>query len=59
MNVSRAVLRATRAAAPRAAIRTYATPAAADARPPVALFGLDGTYTSALVRRLPNYESIE
>lgn len=58
MNVSRAVLRASRAAAPRAAIRTYATPAAADARPPVALFGLDGTYTSALVRQLTDYEKI-
>lgn len=29
-------------------LRTYATPAQ-DARPPVALFGVDGTYASALV----------
>lgn len=56
---SRAILRATRAAAPsriavsRAAvapqIRSYATPAAQDSKPPVALYGLDGTYASALV----------
>jgi F-type H+-transporting ATPase subunit O len=57
---SRAILRATRAsaplrnAAPRALTssqsRAYATPAAADSKPPVALFGLDGTYATALVR---------
>lgn len=39
--------------APRAAIvssvRTYATAGSVDAKPPVALFGLDGTYASALV----------
>ncbi|GAB7350246.1 hypothetical protein MBLNU459_g0896t1 [Dothideomycetes sp. NU459] len=44
--------RAARAAAPRApvaAVRTYAAPASsANTRPPVALFGLDGTYASAL-----------
>ncbi|RQM05343.1 hypothetical protein DH86_00001888 [Scytalidium sp. 3C] len=29
-------------------IRSYATPAAQDSKPPVALYGLDGTYASAL-----------
>jgi hypothetical protein len=58
---NRALLRASRATAtassrviaPRAAftsqVRNYATPAAADPKPPVALYGLDGTYASALV----------
>jgi hypothetical protein len=59
---SRTIFRATRAAAsqriavPRAIassqIRSYATPAAADSKPPKALYGLDGTYASALVRYL-------
>jgi hypothetical protein len=59
---SRAVLRATRAAAPqriavpraiaRTQTRSYATPAAADSKPPKALYGLDGTYATALVRYL-------
>ncbi|PQE04830.1 ATP synthase subunit 5 protein [Rutstroemia sp. NJR-2017a BBW] len=48
---SRAILRATRAApAQRVAVsqfRSYATPSA-DPKPPVALYGLDGTYASAL-----------
>jgi len=53
---SRAILRATRAAAPQRSavsniaasqIRGYATPAV-DAKPPIALYGLDGTYASAL-----------
>ncbi|EXJ56517.1 ATP synthase F1, delta subunit [Cladophialophora yegresii CBS 114405] len=39
---------AVRRTAPRTAIRTYAAPAAADTKPPVALFGLDGTYANAL-----------
>jgi len=62
MNVSRAFVRAARtsaagaAFAPRAvalpAIRSYATPAGVDSKPPVALYGLDGTYASALVRQL-------
>jgi F-type H+-transporting ATPase subunit O len=58
---SRALLRATRApatqrlVAPRAAlapsqIRNYAAPAAVDSKPPIALYGLDGTYATALVR---------
>jgi len=60
---SRAFLRATRASASRAAItpravampafRTYATPAGTpDSKPPVALYGLDGTYASALVSQI-------
>lgn len=37
--------------APIAAVRTYATPASGPStKPPVALFGIDGTYASALVR---------
>ncbi|KIW64997.1 ATP synthase F1, delta subunit [Phialophora macrospora] len=39
---------AARRTAPRTAFRTYATPAAADTKPPVPLFGLDGTYANAL-----------
>ncbi|KAL6243955.1 ATP synthase F0 subcomplex subunit OSCP atp5 [Rhinocladiella similis] len=39
---------AARRTAPRTAIRTYAAPAGADTKPPVALFGLDGTYANAL-----------
>ncbi|KAL3421885.1 ATP synthase F1 [Phlyctema vagabunda] len=57
---SRATIRATRAAASHSIVaprsvaasqfRGYASPAAApvDSKPPVALFGLDGTYASAL-----------
>lgn len=50
-----ALLRSARAAAPSRAIasqaRFYAAPAASESvKPPVALFGLDGTYASALVR---------
>jgi hypothetical protein len=57
---SRAVLRAARAPASRAIVaapsslaRSYATPAAVDAKPPKALYGLDGTYASALVCLIP------
>ncbi|KIW20884.1 ATP synthase F1, delta subunit [Exophiala spinifera] len=39
---------AARRTAPRTAIRTYAAPASADTKPPVALFGVDGTYANAL-----------
>ncbi|KIX01339.1 ATP synthase F1, delta subunit [Rhinocladiella mackenziei CBS 650.93] len=39
---------ATRRTAPQTALRTYATPAAPDTKPPVPLFGLDGTYANAL-----------
>lgn len=55
MMSSRAILRASRVAAPRtipravvSQSRSYAVPAA-DAKPPVSLYGVDGTYASALV----------
>lgn len=52
--VARAGLRATQQfSVPRSAalngLRTYATPAQ-NVKPPVALFGVDGTYATALVR---------
>lgn len=54
---SRQALRSVRAAAPvrvpamRAMpARSFAAAANADAQPPVAVFGLDGTYATALVR---------
>ncbi len=56
---SRALLRATRASVPigiaiqravvSSQIRNYAASAAVDSKPPKALYGLDGTYASALV----------
>lgn len=56
----RAIFNATRVAAPSRAIapkvlassqiRSYATPAPAEVKPPIALYGLDGTYATALVR---------
>lgn len=56
MLASRVAARSARVAAPRmsvAATRSYAEPAKpaaqANTKPPVALFGLDGTYASALV----------
>jgi len=54
MLASRVAARSARVAAPRvslAATRGYAEPAkgAANTKPPVPLFGLDGTYASALV----------
>lgn len=55
--LARAGLRATaqQFSVPRTAalngLRTYATPAK-DVQPPVALFGVDGTYATALVRYL-------
>lgn len=54
MLASRIAARSARVAAPRvsyAATRGYAEPAkgARDSKPPVPLFGLDGTYASALV----------
>lgn len=63
---SRALTSAARIAAPRpqiaarvAATRAYAAAAApstgAANKPPVALFGIDGTYASALVRLPPCY----
>lgn len=60
---SRALSTAYRAAAPRAPIaarvaftRSYAAaaaPSSSNTKPPVALFGIDGTYASALVRYSP------
>ena len=54
-----ALLRSVRTAAPSRAIlsqsRGYAAAAATEnVKPPVALFGLDGTYATALVRLCPN-----
>ncbi|KAL2890941.1 ATP synthase subunit 5, mitochondrial [Ceratocystis lukuohia] len=47
--LSRQAFRVARVAAPaRAQVRTYAAAAVADSKPPVAVFGLDGTYASAL-----------
>lgn len=56
MFASRAAARSARVAAPRfqtASVRGYAEAAGASAntKPPVPLFGVDGTYASALVRR--------
>ena len=61
---SRALIRATRASAPQfylvpkflpgSSFRAYATPSGTpDSKPPVALYGLDGTYASALVCQEP------
>lgn len=46
--------------APRAVIRSYATPAAASQNilPPIALYGIDGTYATALVRENRTEEAI-
>lgn len=54
MLATRVALRSARVAAPRASFavtRGYAEAAksSVDSRPPVALYGLDGTYASALV----------
>ncbi|KAK5940875.1 ATP synthase F0 subcomplex subunit OSCP atp5 [Knufia obscura] len=46
--IARPALAAVRRTAPRTAVRTYAAPAADNTKPPVALFGLDGTYANAL-----------
>ena len=53
MLASRVAARSARAAAPRfsaVSVRGFADAAKVDSKPPVALFGLDGTYASALVR---------
>ncbi len=51
---SRQVLRSARVAAPRrlvaAPVRTFAAAAANEVKPPVQVFGVDGTYATALVR---------
>ncbi|KAH8678054.1 putative oligomycin sensitivity conferring protein [Xylariales sp. PMI_506] len=51
--LSRTAFRAVRAAAPqrtiaRTVVRTYAAAATQDVKPPVAVYGLDGTYATAL-----------
>ncbi|ORY64371.1 mitochondrial F1F0-ATP synthase, subunit delta [Pseudomassariella vexata] len=51
--LSRQAFRAIRAAAPqrtfaRASVRNYAAAATQDVKPPIAVYGLDGTYASAL-----------
>lgn len=53
--LSRQALRSLRAAAPqrtlaRSSVRSYAAAAAQDVKPPVSIYGLDGTYATALVR---------
>ncbi|KAG4217009.1 hypothetical protein PC116_g34510 [Phytophthora cactorum] len=56
---ARQAIRSVRAAAPqrtlaRAPVRSYAAAAATqDVKPPVAVYGLDGTYATALVRQPP------
>ncbi|KAI5863445.1 putative oligomycin sensitivity conferring protein [Durotheca rogersii] len=61
--LSRQALRSIRAAAPqrvlaRAPIRSYAA-AAQDVKPPVAVFGLDGTYATALYTAAAKSSSLE
>lgn len=64
--LSRQAFRAARLAAPRrviapSAVRFYATPAASNdsVKPPVALFGLDGTYATALYTAAVKTSSLE
>ncbi|KAK3902957.1 hypothetical protein C8A05DRAFT_33308 [Staphylotrichum tortipilum] len=59
-----ALLRSARLAAPQRAlmgqVRTFATPAASEkVKPPVALFGLDGTYATALYTAAVKTASLE
>lgn len=55
--LSRQALRTFRAAAPVArapmAVRTYAAAATENVQPPIAVYGLDGTYATALVCHPP------
>ncbi|QUC23802.1 uncharacterized protein UV8b_08043 [Ustilaginoidea virens] len=46
--LSRQAFRAVRAASLRPAVRSFAAAPTADSQPPIAVFGLDGTYASAL-----------
>lgn len=60
--LSRQVFRSFRAAAPQRAFaaipaRTFAAAASADVKAPIAVFGLDGTYATALVRNASCEES--
>lgn len=53
-SISMLSFRTTTAAVSRAGVRSYAVaaavPSGAAVKPPIALFGVDGTYASALVR---------
>jgi F-type H+-transporting ATPase subunit O len=60
MLASRVAARSARAAAPRFQAvfsRGFAEAAKVDAKPPVPLFGVDGTYASALVRNRWTYRN--
>ncbi|EFY91018.1 ATP synthase F0 subcomplex subunit OSCP atp5 [Metarhizium acridum] len=64
--LSRQVFRAARAAAPQRAVtlraapvRSFAAAAAADSQPPIAVFGLDGTYASALYTAAAKTSSLD
>lgn len=54
-----AAARASSATAPRVAVRSYAQAAAPSTKPPVALFGVDGTYASALYTAAAKTSSLE
>ncbi|OAQ69144.1 ATP synthase subunit 5 [Pochonia chlamydosporia 170] len=63
---SRQVLRAARVAAPQRAVtlraapvRSFAAATAADSQPPIAVFGLDGTYASALYTAAAKSSSLD
>ena len=64
MLASRVAVRSARAAAPRvsiAASRSFAeaSKSSVDSKPPVQLFGVDGTYASALVGEHPRFATAE
>lgn len=63
---SRQVLRSVRAAAPQRAftlraapVRSFAAAASADVKPPVAVFGVDGTYATALYTAAAKTQSLD
>ncbi|KAF3011525.1 hypothetical protein G7054_g3294 [Neopestalotiopsis clavispora] len=62
--LSRSAFRAVRAAAPqrtvaRAAVRSYAAAATQDSKPPIAVYGLDGTYATALYTAAAKSSSLD
>ncbi|KAI2631707.1 OSCP-domain-containing protein [Xylaria nigripes] len=62
--LSRQALRSLRAAAPqrtfaRTSVRSFAAPATQDVKPPVAVYGLDGTYATALYTAATKTSSVE
>ncbi|KAL1590889.1 hypothetical protein WHR41_00482 [Cladosporium halotolerans] len=62
MLASRVAARSARAAAPRfsaVSVRGFADAAKVDSKPPVALFGLDGTYASALYTAAAKSSSLD